>query len=391
MELIIVFCWIMVLIVSLPMLFVIFECLLGILPTTFHQSGSIDRVNIGVLIPAYNEEQGLSATLAALRSQLRTGDQVLVIADNCTDATAQIARQSGVQVLERHDPLHRGKGYALAAGVKYFSTNPPPIIIVLDADCRLNRGAIDHLVRQVQKTEKPAQAIYLMHPPASDTVLSAVSTFAFLVKNEARPRGLARLRQPVLLTGTGMAFPWSILKEVNLATGNIVEDLALGIELTAKGYGPLLCPEARVESELPVSITAAVTQRTRWEHGYLKTLFRQAPELFVRGISDLNLKLIITSLELSVPPLSLLVTLAITNMAINISVALFTGYWGPAVLATSILLLMSLVLFLVWARFGRRLLSFSTLMAIPRYILWKFPIYLKFITRRETNWIRTAR
>jgi cellulose synthase/poly-beta-1,6-N-acetylglucosamine synthase-like glycosyltransferase len=381
----------MVVMVSLPMLFVIFECLLGMLPTTSHQPVFTDRSRIGVLIPAHNEEQGLGSMLDALRSQLRTEDQLLVIADNCSDATVLVARQAGAQVIERHDHTRRGKGYALAAGVKYFSTNPPSIIIILDADCRLNRGAIDYLVRQVHRTDKPAQAIYLMHPPASDSLLSAVSTFAFLVKNEARPRGLAWLRQPVLLTGTGMAFPWSILKEVNLATGNIVEDLALGIELTAKGYGPLLCPEARVESELPVSTTAAVTQRTRWEHGYLKTLFKQAPQLLIRGIKELNLKLVITGLELSVPPLSLLVTLAITNMVININVALFTGYWGAAALATGMLLLMSIVLFLVWARFGRRLIAFSALVAIPRYILWKFPIYLKFITRREKNWIRTAR
>jgi cellulose synthase/poly-beta-1,6-N-acetylglucosamine synthase-like glycosyltransferase len=294
-------------------------------------------------------------------------------------------------VIERHDPIRRGKGYALAAGMQYFSTNPPPVIIILDADCSLSDGAIDHLVRQVQQTGKPAQAIYLMHPPASDAGLAAVSTFAFLVKNEARPRGLSRLRQPVLLTGTGMAFPWSILKEANLATGDIVEDLALGIELTAKGQGPLLCPQARVESELPLSKQAAVTQRTRWEHGYLKTLLQQAPRLLAKGIFELKPHLIVTSLELSVPPLSLLVTLAITSMIINTGFALFTGYWGPALLATCLLLSLSLVLMLVWARFGRQLLTLGALMVIPRYILWKFPIYLKFITQRETRRIRTER
>lgn len=391
MELVVIFCWITSLIISLPMLIVIFECLLGMLPEISNQSVFADRQNIGVLIPAHNEEQQLAQTLDALRPQLQGGDQLLVIADNCSDSTAQIARQGGASVIERHDPLYRGKGYALAAGIKYFSLNPPPVIMVLDADCRLGDNAVNHLVRQVQKTGKPAQAVYLMRPPYGDAVLAPVSTFAFLVKNEARPRGLARLHQPVLLTGTGMAFPWSTLKEANLATGDIVEDLTLGIELTAKGQGPLLCPQAHVESELPISKQAAVTQRTRWEHGYLKTLFQQTPRLLAKGIFELNPQLIVTSLELSVPPLSLLVTLAIINMVINISFSFFTGHWGPTLLATVLLLLMSLVLILVWVRFGRRLLTFSALMAIPRYMLWKLPIYLKFITKRETSWIRTER
>lgn len=391
MELISIFSWFSVLIISLPMLFLVFECLLGMLPAHSRSSVFADRPNIGVLIPAHNEERQLAATLDALRWQLQRGDQVLVIADNCSDATAEIARYARVSVIERFDPVRRGKGYALAAGIQHFSTHPPPVIMVLDADCRLADGAVNHLVRQVQETGRPAQAIYLMCPPSSDAVLAAVSTFAFLVKNEARPRGLARLGQPVLLTGTGMAFPWSALKDANLATGNIVEDLALGIELTAKGQGPLLCPQARVESELPISQQAAVTQRTRWEHGYLKTLFQKTPRLLVKGIFELNPQLLTTSLELSVPPLALLVTLAIINMIVNIGFSLLTGYWGPALLATGVLLLLSFVLIGVWVRFSRGLITFGALMAIPRYILWKFPIYLKFLLQRETSWIRTER
>jgi cellulose synthase/poly-beta-1,6-N-acetylglucosamine synthase-like glycosyltransferase len=374
------------------MMFVIFECLLGMLKFTPHQSLSVQRPNIGVLIPAHNEEHKLLATLKALHDQLRVEDRVLVIADNCSDTTVQIAYQAGAEVLERHDPLKRGKGYALAAGMACFSKNPPPIIIILDADCSLSDGAIDYLVHQVQTTGKPAQAIYLMRsPPANNAVLTAVSKFAFLVKNEARPRGLARLRQPVLLTGTGMAFPWSTLKDVNLATGNIVEDLALGIELAMNGQGPLLCPQARVESELPPSKQAAVTQRTRWEHGYLKTLLYETPRLLTKGVLSLNPQLLAIGIELSVPPLSLLVILAILNVAIQTGIGLMIGYWAPALIATGQLLSMGLILFLVWVRFGRQLLTFSALISIPRYILWKIPIYLRFINQRETNWIRTER
>ena len=77
-----------------------------------------------VLVPAHDEETGLPITLAELRTQLAAGDRVLVIADNCTDGTARVARAAGADVLERTDAHRRGKGYALAAGVQALAAAP---------------------------------------------------------------------------------------------------------------------------------------------------------------------------------------------------------------------------------------------------------------------------
>ena len=80
-------------------------------------------------------------------AQLEPGDRLLVVADNCTDHTAAVARAAGAEVLERRDAERRGKGYALAAGVDTLRAGPPDVVVIVDADCRPAAGAIDRLVR----------------------------------------------------------------------------------------------------------------------------------------------------------------------------------------------------------------------------------------------------
>jgi cellulose synthase/poly-beta-1,6-N-acetylglucosamine synthase-like glycosyltransferase len=97
-----------------------------------------DRPATVVLVPAHNEALGIRETIKSISRELAPGDRVLVVADNCTDPTALIARESGAEVAERSDPMRQGKGYALQAGlVQLAAGQPPEIVVVVDADCRL--------------------------------------------------------------------------------------------------------------------------------------------------------------------------------------------------------------------------------------------------------------
>ena len=78
------------------------------------------RPPVAVLVPAHNESSGLLPTLANIQSQLLPGDRLLVVADNCSDDTAALARAAGAEVVERNDPTRRGKGYALDWGVQHL-------------------------------------------------------------------------------------------------------------------------------------------------------------------------------------------------------------------------------------------------------------------------------
>ena len=101
----------------------------------------------------------LANTLAAINAQLRKGDRILVVADNCDDATAAIARHGGAEVVARNDAMRRGKGYALDFGMRVLDQAPPDIVIMIDADCYVHDGAIDALVGQVIATGQPAPGL----------------------------------------------------------------------------------------------------------------------------------------------------------------------------------------------------------------------------------------
>ena len=157
--------WLAAASVSLPLLVVTVECLIGLISARRRpQPATAKRPEVAVLVPAHNEAGTLAATLARIRRQLRADDQLLVVADNCTDDTAAIARRCGAEVVERNDPQHRGKGYALAAGVNRLRHRAPEVVLIVDADCNLEENAVDRLAAQVVHTRRPAQAIYLMRP-----------------------------------------------------------------------------------------------------------------------------------------------------------------------------------------------------------------------------------
>jgi cellulose synthase/poly-beta-1,6-N-acetylglucosamine synthase-like glycosyltransferase len=368
------------------------ECLAA----CFSSHSSRDRsetspAQVAVLMPAHNEAAGIEAALQTILPQVRTLQDILVVADNCTDETAAIARRSGVRVIERQDTQRRGKGYALDYGVRFLAAHPPEAIVLIDADCRVHPGTIDRLARAALAAQRPVQALYLMAAPAQPGTKDLVSALAFLVKNLVRPSGLAALGLPCLLTGTGMAFPWSILEQASLASGHIVEDMHLGIELALAGHPPLFCPGAEVTGILPQQGNAAKTQRTRWEHGHLKTLLTEVPRLLKGAIAQRRFDLLALALELAVPPLSLLIFLWGLGMSTALLLGILGSFWMPALILAIAGGFIFTAILSAWAKFGCAYIPASALLAIPFYLLWKIPLYLAFLIQPQTRWIRTER
>jgi cellulose synthase/poly-beta-1,6-N-acetylglucosamine synthase-like glycosyltransferase len=367
------------------------EMLAALLPLRRRGFPENERPNCAVLIPAHNEAAGIARTIAGIRRQLRPGDRILVVADNCTDGTAACAREAGAQVVVRFDRVRRGKGYALDYGIRQLDSHAPAVVVIVDADCALEAGALDHLVRTAVATNRPVQAAYVMDVPPDGNTRSQLSAFLFALKNVIRPRGLARLGLPCLLTGTGMAFPWELIRGAPLASGNLVEDMQLGIDLALAGRAPVFCPSAVVRSELPVERSAAASQRTRWVHGHLRTIAGQAPRLFAAAVRQRRAGLLGLALELSVPPLSLLL-FGLMSVAALLAAGWFIGGSGiPAALAAMSIGLLGSVLLLVGFRFGREHLSAAGLLAIPAELLRRLPIFIRFLAKPESTWVRTAR
>jgi cellulose synthase/poly-beta-1,6-N-acetylglucosamine synthase-like glycosyltransferase len=346
---------------------------------------------IAVLIPAHNEAAVIAHTLQTLLPTVPKGTRVLVVADNCTDDTASIVRSLGAEAVERTDRARRGKGFALDFGLIYLAQSPPDAVVFLDADCQVAKDTVRLLGETATLTGRPVQGLNLCDPDPRGGVLQAVSGLAFRFKNLVRTLGLSRLAGMCYLTGTGMALPWPLVARTKLASGNVVEDMQLGIDLSLAGHKPLFLPAARVDSPLPQQRGAARTQRTRWEHGHLKTLLTQVPRLLALALRNRRLDLAILALDLAIPPLSLLVLAWAA-----VWLAAFAGWiigCGLLPLATASALggVLTLAVFAGWAAWCRQQVPLRALILAPGYALWKLPIYAAFVFKRQREWVRTQR
>ncbi|MFK3776053.1 glycosyltransferase family 2 protein [Pseudomonas sp. NPDC089406] len=379
------------LLMLLPVLVLFAQVLLACLPMRPPAQAQGARGPLAVLVPAHDEAAVIRATLACIRLQLLEGDRLLVVADNCSDDTAALARACGAEVVERSDAQHRGKGYALDYGVRHLAAAPPQVVVIIDADCQVGEGAIDRLARSCLASERPVQALYLMRAPAGAGLKVLVAEFAWRVKNLVRPRGWARLGLPCQLMGAGMAFLWRDLAKVELASGHLVEDLKLGLDFCRQGKPPLFCPEALVSSQFPGSDEGLSSQRKRWEHGHLGVVLADAPRLLATSVAQGNGRLLAMALDLLVPPLALLSLLSVATFLLCWLAFFLFGVLAPALLATLALVLLSASVVLAWACFAREQIAFSVLLYAPLYAMKKIPLYLGFLIRRQVEWVRSKR
>jgi cellulose synthase/poly-beta-1,6-N-acetylglucosamine synthase-like glycosyltransferase len=376
---------------TVPIVWLLLEIIVALLPQSNRdkvQKGK--RPRCAILVPAHNEQAGIAATIERLQSELQAGDHIVVIADNCSDRTAEVARIRAVEVIERCDPDRRGKGYALDFGLKHLTVDPPEVVVLVDADTRVFPGSLEPLVRAAAEHQCPAQGIFV-DAPSARSPREQWSAFALTFKNHVRPLGLYRLGLPCLLTGSGMAFPWWVIQKAELGTGNIVEDMQLGIDLAIAGYAPRFCPESRFESNDAPSEAATTKRRTRWEHGHVRTLLTQAPRLLLAGLVQLRPRLIALAMELAVPPLSLLLLIQTALLVVSIIWAMLGGSFIPAIVLTSGAIAGAIGVFVARNKFARDLISLKTMVFLPIYVLWKLPIYLKLLLAPERIWVRTDR
>ena len=341
-----------------------------------------NRSPVAVIVPAHNESVGLSPTLIDIKTQLRSRDRLVVVADNCTDDTAAVAVANGAEAIERTDPDKQGKGYALAFALDHLSNDPPATVIIVDADCRVDKGTIDGLAMLCQSTQRPVQALDLMLAPASSPVNYRVAEFAWRVRNWVRPLGLSALGLPCQLMGTGMALPWTAMRSMNLASGSIVEDTKLGLDLAKAGRTAIFYPLARVTSEFPQTPEAARIQRTRWEQGNLKLLVTAVPRLLSTAVITANFGLLALAVDALVPPLSLL-ALVSGGMFFLAGLAAFFGMSPhPFYVCAIALTAFFVAVIMSWFKFGRDVLPPGSLLSIVGYAITKVGLYRRILVGR---------
>ena len=365
-----------------------------VLPERNYSKGTRTRGTdrVAVIIPAHNEESGIARTLQDLKAQLNEHDRLVVVADNCSDNTAAVARQASAEVIERNEPDRKGKGYALAYAISYLKSDPPQFLIVVDADCRIEQGVIHTLIDTCRNTNRPVQSFSSMVAPINAPISTRVAEFAWRVKNYVRPKGLSALGLPCQLMGCGMVFPWAIIRDANLASASIVEDLKLGIDLALAGHLTTYCSRAAVVSEFPTTQEGIKTQRTRWEKGHVNMAMTAWPRLIYGAVVNLNPQLFALAMDLAVPPLSLLLMLLVATLAVTSLAWLLGASSAGLVITMGGFLALSGTSFVAWLTYGRSILPLSSVISVLPYVLGKFGLYRSIIVgRSKSEWIRTDR
>jgi cellulose synthase/poly-beta-1,6-N-acetylglucosamine synthase-like glycosyltransferase len=345
-----------------------------------------------IIVPAHDEAAILAARLSDLKEAVAGKYRILLVADNCTDATAEIGRQCGVEVIERADSERRGKGYALDFARRHLQADPPDVVVIVDADCTIDGPSIERLVERCAALASPCQATNLQSPALTASPAVQLSTFAFFIKNVIRQRALQRLAGRAHLLGTGMAFPWPIFDRAALATGNIVEDLKLGQELAESGHPAAFVEEATVWSNAE-TLGNTLSQRSRWEGGFLQNALKSGPAIFGRSLVSGDTRGLWAAFNVMIPPFALLIQLdlALLFLAGVLAAATSARAW-PMLLLGGSLILAGIAVALAWATGGSRFVSMGGLARVPLYLLWKAPMYLGFVRRgAPKEWTRTGR
>ena len=368
------------------------EVLAGLRPLARGGDARAGRFAAVVIVPAHDEEAVLPRSLRQLADAARGRAAVLVVADNCSDRTAALASGLGAEVIERFDAARRGKGFALDFARQHLRHNPPDVVLIVDADCLIDGDSLTRLIQACGTSGRPCQATNLQQPAPDASPPVQLSTFAFYIKNVVRLRGLERLAGRAHLLGTGMAIPWAAFANAELATSSIVEDLKLGQDLARHGCPPMLVEDAKVSSGAETDQNT-LSQRRRWEGGFLQNALNVGPSMLRAGLMRGDLRGVWAALDTMVPPFALLLLLDGLAFVVAAVLAWLTGAGSwPGILLAAATLIALIALGLAWATGGSRFVTLGSLARAPLYVLWKLPMYLSF-ARQGTpkDWQRTGR
>lgn len=348
-----------------------------------------------VLVPSHDEEVGIADTVKDLLAvdYPQALFRVIVIADNCTDATAQKAREAGARVMERHDPTQRGKGYALRwAFEQLLAEGAADAFVVVDADTVVTKNLLAAFSARLALGAQAMQADYGVRNPGASW-RTRLMTIALALFHRVRGLGREALRVSCGLHGNGMGFAAALLREVPHDAFSLVEDLEYGVRLGQRGHRVWYVDEARVHGEMVSGEKASRSQRHRWEHGRRVLARTQGWPMLFRSLAQRSLLQFDLAMDVLIPPLSRVVALAFLGLVASLAALYWLGAGAAAVslFAFACVALGGYVL-AGWAVSGTGLKGLLDLAFAPAYVLWKVTLVVRGQPeKKKDEWVRTTR
>jgi cellulose synthase/poly-beta-1,6-N-acetylglucosamine synthase-like glycosyltransferase len=356
------------------------------------QAPSARKLRFDIIVPAHNEEPVLANVIRSLQALDWPADQfrVVVVADNCTDATAAIAAAEGAHVMQRIDREHRGKGYALDFGFKASRARGwADAVVVVDADAQVSPNLLESFACRIERGEQAIQAHYGVSNTSASwrTRLLSIAKAAFHI---VRSRGRERVRASCGIRGNGWAVTHTLLDRVPYKAFSLTEDLEYGISLGMAGFRVAYADEAHANAEMVSVESAARKQRQRWESGRFQLIRNMTVPLLRQAVRKRSLVCLDLACDLMVLPLSYVVlnVLALLVLAVIATLAqplmqvwIWVGLGCVAALVLHILR--------GWQLSGTGLQGLVDLARAPFFLLWKIVVMLR--GNQSKEWVRTKR
>ena len=350
------------------------------------------KLRFDIIIPAHNEEHVLANVIRSVQAVDWPADQfrVVVVADNCTDATAEIGAAEGAHVLQRFDQEHRGKGYALDFGFKASRAHGwADAVVVIDADAQVSGNLLEAYACRIERGEQAVQVHYGVSNTGASwrTRLLSIAKAAFHI---VRSRARERLGASCGIRGNGWAVTHALLDKVPYAAFSLTEDLEYGIDLGMAGFRVAYADEAHSDAEMVSAESDARKQRQRWESGRFELVRKMTLPLLRQAVRGRSLVCLDLACDLMVLPLSYVVlnvvallVLAAIAAALNPAAYVWIGLGYGCVAALVLHILRG------WQLSGAGLQGLADLARAPFFLIWKVLIMLRRSSSRD--WVRTKR
>jgi cellulose synthase/poly-beta-1,6-N-acetylglucosamine synthase-like glycosyltransferase len=352
-------------------------------------AGSIQH-RFAVLVPAHDEELLIGNLIGSIRSAAYPQERISihVVADNCTDRTAAIARGLSAVVHERHDLRERGKGQALAWGLAQFDLRECDAVAIIDADNLVDPEFFAAMNRELELGARVLQGYDGLSNP-EQTVLTRLIAVTSVMKNLLFYGGKAALGWSILLMGTGIVIRREVLEAFGWRAKSIAEDLEQSFALRENGERIRFVADARVYAQEAANLKQGYAQRQRWSSGR-QAVWGLGWRALLRGIRLRRFDLAEAGVEVLLPTYSMTANLTLLALALSLVLVQVNPWW--LLCAASLLLVQMLEIAAGLWVMEASWRFIASLAFAPVFLVWKGTIdALALLGYRRNRWARTQR
>lgn len=350
-----------------------------------HPPGGL-ALRFALVVPAHDEAAGIARTVRSLQALAWPESQkrIVVVADNCSDDTAERAAAAGATILVRTDPARRGKGYALAHAFELVVEQGwADAVVVIDADSQADSTLLQAMAAALAAGNQAIQTHYAVLNPETSwrTRLMSIAMSAFHV---VRSRARENLHWSCGIRGNGWCVSRRLLQEHPYQAWSVVEDVEYGAHLCLAGYRVAYLDQPCVRAEMVSQAAHAAPQRRRWEQGRAQLVRTLVPQLLRTSMHSDDGMCLDLAIDLLVPPLAQLV------LAVLVLAAAAAALHLPMLLAVNVFNLAALAAYVMrgWQLSGLGLRCALDLLRAPYFIFWKLAVLAR---NAGGGWTRTQR